>query len=321
MEIYNGIVEDPRSVEEKQQDWQHEEIASSAIPNWEEREPKKFPIFNQNGSSACVAFATAKILGIDEVVEGRDFIHLSPRDIYTMRQNKGGGMWLPNALDIAKNHGACTELKMPSEALHEVEMNNTSDRTEECVTEALNYRSKGYLELPKDIDSIASVIHQGKSVLLGFRFDYDEWTDFPTINPNSNNSCGHGVAAVDAVLKDGKKYIVIDDSWSPTYGIFGQRYISEEFLKEKCFYAGYTLNLIFETKHIFKTQMHFGDKNDEVKFLQDFLKTKGLFPVNRQSSGLFGAITKSAVKKFQSANGLKIDGWVGIKTLEVINKI
>ena len=240
---YNGALEDIRSEEEKLKDYKHEEIASASVPNWQEREPKKFPIFNQDGSSACVANAVAKILGIDEIYEGRSFIDLSRRDIYTRRTNEGGGMYLPEALKISKDHGATLENLVPSENKDETAMNDKTGINQDTDTIAANYKSKGYVELPIDMDTIASVILQGKAVLFGFRFDYDEWIDFPVVHADSQNVCGHGVAGVDAVLKNNIKYIVIDDSWGPGHAQFGQRYISEEFLKAKCFYAGYTINL------------------------------------------------------------------------------
>ena len=156
------------------------------------------------------------------------------------------------------------------------------------------------------MDAIADMTTKGKAVLLGVRFYRDEWTDFPTVKPNETGQMlGHGIAAVDNVLKNGKKYIVIDDSWGLAYAVQGQRYISEEFLKARCFYAGYTQNLILEEnttpkpKHTFTHWMHRGDKNADVVALQNILKYEGMFPINSTSTGLYGAVTQSGVKKFQ----------------------
>lgn len=331
-EKYTGIVEDPRSQEEKNKDFQHEELFSGAPePKWDEREPVKYPIFNQNGSSACVANAVAKILALDEIVEGRAFCDLSRRDIYVRRANKpGGGMWLPNALDIARKHGATLEELVPSEFKHEAEMNLWDGITEQTDKIAEKYKSNGYVELPIDIDKIAEITSQGKGVLLGFRFDYDEWTDMPKVNPESKKTCGHGVAAVDNVLKNGKKYIVIDDSWGPKKAKHGQRYISEEFLKARCFYAGYTLNLLEEEqttedakpRYTFKVQMKRGDKNKDVVALQNVLKYEGMFPKNVDSTGLYGSVTQRGVyafqKKYVGSNNKGVQ--VGPKTLQKLNE-
>ena len=305
---YNGIVEDPRTDDEKAKDYIHDELfMAPPAPVWEEREPRKFPIVDQDGSGSCVACGTAKVLGIDEVYEGRQFADLSRRDIYVRRANKTtAGMYLPNALEIATKHGATHEALVPSERRNEAEMNVWDDITADTDKLALTYRAKGYVQLPLDIDAIASITSQGKGVLLGARFDYNEWTDFPNVNPNSTRQCGHAIAIVDNILIKGKKYLVIDDSWGPGNAKYGQRFISEEFLKARCFYAGYTLNLTLEPqpeptkpKHTFKVWMKRGDKNAEVVALQDVLKYEGLFPANVDSTGLYGPVTQSAVKKFQ----------------------
>ena len=324
-ENYVGILEDVRSDEEKMKDFQYEEIASATIPNWEEREPKKFMIFNQDGSSACVANACAKLLGIDEIHEGREWVDLSRRDIYVRRTNNSGGMYLPEALKICKEHGATYESLVSSDNKGETAMNFKGDINDATDIIAKRYRSANYIELPIDIDIIASIILQGKGVLLGVRFDYNEWTDTPTVLAGSKNTCGHGIAGVDAVLKNGKKYIVIDDSWGPAHAKFGQRYLSEEFLKAKCFYAGYTINLILEPeviieKNHFTELMRFGYRGNQIKLLQAYLQKMGLFPNNVTCSGYFGAITKRAVIGFQKQFDLKPDGVVGKLTREVLNR-
>lgn len=79
MENYIGVIEDPRSEEEKKCDFKSEGLIPSAIPvEWKEKESfKSYLIKNQDGSSSCVAQATSKLLGIHEVVEGREYKNLS----------------------------------------------------------------------------------------------------------------------------------------------------------------------------------------------------------------------------------------------------
>lgn len=318
-EIYIGITEDPRSEADKAKDYQHDELVASApAPVWEKRNPRKYQIFNQDGSSACVANAIAKLLGIDEIVEGREWVDLSRRDIYTRRKNApGGGMWFQDALEIATKHGACLEKDVPSEFKGESQMNLKDGITPETDAVAIKYRSKGYVSLPIDMDAIASITSQGKAVVLGFDFDYSEWTSVPTVDPNSKRACRHGVACVDNVvgfsgaevkLVDGKKYLVIDDSWGPKQAKHGQRWISEEFLKFHCFYAGYTLNLILgeptpptdpKPHYTFKTWLKRGNRNADVVALQNILKYEGMFPKNVDSTGYYGAVTQKGVKAFQ----------------------
>lgn len=323
---YIGIVEDPRTKEEKDQDFIHEELyMAPPEAKWEEREPKKYPIRNQDGSSACVSFAVAKILAIDEVYEGRPYVELSPRSIYVRRSNKDtGGMWLPEALDIARKHGATLESLVPSDDKGETAMNSWDGMTPETDAIGLKYKTAGRVDLPIDIEAIASITSMGKGVLLGHRFDYDEWTNKPTVNPNSKMSCGHGVAGVDNILKNGEKLIIIDDSWGPLKAKFGQREITQDWLKKRCFYAGYTRNFIYDSTkeskkpiHTFTKYMKRGDKNNDISKLQDILKYEGLFPMDTDSTGLYGPATQRGVRLFQLKYKIKTNNGVQVGPLTI----
>lgn len=57
----------------------------------------------------------------------------------------------------------------------------------------------------------------------------------------------------------------------------------------------------------------YGSNSEEVKQIQTKLKRWGYY--NGQIDGIFGSKTLSAVKWFQSANGLQVDGIAGPKTL------
>ena len=58
----------------------------------------------------------------------------------------------------------------------------------------------------------------------------------------------------------------------------------------------------------------YGSRGDEVITIQTKLKRWGYYYGN--IDGIYGSKTLAAVKKFQSANGLKVDGIAGPKTLE-----
>jgi len=62
-----------------------------------------------------------------------------------------------------------------------------------------------------------------------------------------------------------------------------------------------------------------GDKGDEVKKLQAFLNWYGSYGL--AEDGIFGSGTESAVKKFQSANGLTADGCFGTASLNKAKEI
>lgn len=62
-----------------------------------------------------------------------------------------------------------------------------------------------------------------------------------------------------------------------------------------------------------------GDNGAQVMHLQERLKAARYF--QQQPTGYFGAVTETAVIRFQQANGLKADGVVGAKTLAVLASI
>ena len=62
-----------------------------------------------------------------------------------------------------------------------------------------------------------------------------------------------------------------------------------------------------------------GDKGEEVRRLQIKLANAGFY--NEEITGNFGPITKSAVLRFQKANGLEPVGQFGPKTRAALNKI
>jgi len=313
---YNGIVEDPRSLFAKGQDYKTSDLAMGDIKlDWKEYNEEDFKpliIQNQDGSSSCVAQAVSKILAMHEIKEGKDYTRLCPKFIYTRRENyPDGGMWLPNALDIAVKHGSCPEAFMPCDNKGESFMNDKAE-LKACVEQASKFKGKAYFQIVGGIDEIAKVIEQGYGVLLGARFDYDEWTDVPTLHADSKREVGHGIAGTRYCLYKGEKAIMIEDSWGPTYGKGGVRILTESFIKNRVFYAGYITSLE-DVKFIFTKTLKMGSKGLDVKMLQTKL--------NLTVDGIFGLKTKTAVKHFQGLHNLVPDGIVGKKTNAELNKL
>jgi len=314
---YIGVLEDPRSEEEKEKDYSYLDLAQGEVKlDWKEyneKHLKTYIIQNQDGSSSCVAQATAKILAIHEVKEGRTYKQLCPKFIYLERLNyPDGGMWFNNALEIACKWGSCEEHLMPCDSKGESFMNEKT-KTADQLENAQNYRAKAYFNIPIDIDKIAEVLEQGYGVLMGFRFDRDEWIDVPVVNKNSKKALHHGVAIVDYCLYKGQKALILEDSWGPKYGKGGRRIITEDFLMEKgrVSFAGYITSLD-EVKYKFSQTLKLGSRGIDVKMLQKKLLIK--------VDGKFGKETKLAVIAFQISKGLKGDGIVGPLTNNKLNK-
>jgi len=62
-----------------------------------------------------------------------------------------------------------------------------------------------------------------------------------------------------------------------------------------------------------------GSTGYNVRTIQTQLRNRGYFPKNISSTGYYGSITKTAVMRFQRANGLRADGIAGPATLRAMD--
>jgi len=337
----SGAQLDTRSKVEKSKDYKFEEIVAFANPvQWVEKTPdqwRKFPIFNQNGSGSCVAQTQAKEMGIMRYLKDGNYVHFSAADIYQKRFGKPvAGMGAIEARNIAKN-GVTLEILAPSQALSDSEMDSLV--IEDYKHEVGNVFSvTNYIELPiGNIEILASFIQTtGKGAMVWFFFEYKEWTDHPYVYNKDlmvtdPGICRHSVTAVDFCLVNGKKSIIIEDSWGPNYGLNGQRVIDEEFFKTRNFYAGYLMNFKFDEQivkphYIFLKDLELGMLGADVTMLQTCLQYEKLFPTNVKPTQYFGSITRKAVQDFQTKYSIAFDGMlgygrVGPKTRAKLNEI
>ena len=80
--------------------------------------------------------------------------------------------------------------------------------------------------------------------------------------------------------------------------------------------AGLALTLMMATASAASETLRFGDRGPEVRSLQQALNSLG-YSVG-SVDGKYGALTESAVRRFQRANGLYVDGVAGVKTRAAI---
>jgi len=344
MQFQSGAVIDTRPADERAKDWHQSEVVSAINPvEWREKpkgEWRSFPIFNQNGSGSCVAQTLAKLLGVMYWLKEKEYVHFSATHIYQQRANKpAAGMGGVDAFSIATK-GITLESLVPSQSMTDAQMDTIAiPEYKKKVGEV--FKVPNYLQLAtKNIDTVASTIQTtGKAVMVWFYFNGSEWVDVPTIKDSTldlyaQSTLRHSVTAVDFTLYEGKKCLIIEDSWGPNYGLGGQRIITEDFFKERNWFAAYPINFIFEDTHEvieslkvnFAYDMQYGMTSNDVAKLQAVLKVKGLFPINAQCTGYYGAITKKAVQAFQDQYRIATQndpgyGRVGPRTRAVLNSL
>ena len=342
-ELKDGALIDIRTDEEKAKDIQFQEIVASANPVvWIEKIStswRKFPIFNQDSSGSCVAQTLAKLIGVLYYIKNGIYIHFSATHIYQRRSNKpAGGMSGTEAFDIAQG-GVTLEALVPSQDMNDSQMDGIKiEPYKEDVGKI--FKIGKYIVGPvKDIETIASIIQTtGKAVMVWYYFNYPEWTDVPTVLGSVDlylpATCRHSVTAVDFTLHQGKKCLIIEDSWGPNYGKGGQRIITEDFHKARNWFVAHTMNFSFDEvivkpEYQFTKTLKFGDASPDIIALQDILKFEGLFPTNIGSTGYYGAITATAVLAFQKKHKVAPDSEldplagksVGPKTITKLNEL
>lgn len=343
-----GALLDNRPQHEQDKDPKFEEIVGEAAPvNWVEKPEsswRKFPDFDQKQSSMCGAFSMAKLMGVYYWLKYGVFIEFSPEDIYQRRANRySGGMYIE---DLYKIIGEGVTLKQLTNA----KITNDTD-ADNCVIEPFKrdvgsvFAMGSKVVLPNDIETIASTIQKtGKAVHFLTYFTSDEWSKLIPMIADKNmrssdpKALRHYVTGVDYVLKDGKKYIVIEDS--APFGGLHRRLLSAEWIALRSIVVTYPMKFKFESgpaypvvdSFQFTRTMKFSPVfyvDADVRRLQDILKILGCMPANIESSGWYGGITCRAVMAFQRKYNVaseteiqSLGGEVfGPKSLAVINQL
>lgn len=332
--IPNGAAEDPRSPEEKDKDYPHDEMlgaASISQIDWKEKPESewiKLGKREQDGSSSCGGQAGAKALTFFTKEEMSAIL-------YVFRKNyPGEGMYLQDIGDILVKIGTGTETLNPSQNLSEAEMNALK------TIQGSKTKIDSYYFLPigqkLDMDLIAKASNKGHPIIILTSFKNSEWRGIPVINDSEEKLYGHFTTQTPGnyTLYNGEKSSIIDDStgnWS-TLNDKGQRILTETWLKARC---NGLMALVPKTENPkpvlekFTFPIEYGTKSEEVKTLQDILKLEGVMKQSVPSTGLYKEITRQAVLKFQVKHNIaspqelaKLNGKrVGNKTIAKLNEL
>lgn len=299
----------------------NEIVAKAAIPEWKTNKSlRSFPTRWQDGSFSCVAHTLCLEAGIEYQNKYGYFIEFSPAFNYFYRVNKTStnkeGMFIDNAYDISRDVGYIPYDLLPSDGWNEDQMNNVIIKPW-FLDIAKNFRigvdgKPAKINLPIDIDLIASVIQttkKGVSLLLSI--GSGEWLNQQEPKIKSNPIFKHEVLAIDFYLKNGEKYLRIQDSADRNTPF---KDISENYLKQRTILCEYGMTFRFE---ISPGKLSF---DGSIKTYQDILKAEGLFPKNISSSGFWGPITIQATKDFSNKYNLNLTKTDGFSS-ELIAKL
>jgi hypothetical protein len=307
-----GVTIDTRSPEEKSKDYLHEEATSPSPIYGTKPVESPYPLENQNQTSTCIAHGTTLSLGVATAGSGRGYTRLSKEFVYRLRSNyPQPGMWLQGAFEAERINGSCLYSTLPN---HQTEAEaNAVIITPQMLTEASIFKGQEYYQFddPTNIDSLAQASSQGYAVAIIIYASYREWAQkYPQILDNvlfATAPVRHCITILpnSAFVENGKKYVMIQDSaW---FGSIQLRYVSEDFIKARCYGAGYWKSVSMKKGagdrplHTFDVHqsLSIGMSGPEVKALQDILIYEGFLPSDL-NTGYFGGRTQAGVKAFQS---------------------
>ena len=258
-------------------------------------------IVNSVAVHNCVAQTYATELGIIFKEKYGVWIDFSSAFPYQARQNPNiSGCNSTDIYSIFPKIGNVFESFMPSQFMSDEQV--MAVKKEPYFNDLAKVYKIARISLPLDFETVASTIQAtGKGVMVWFKFHPKEWTNEPFISDKPYTS-GHSVTAVDFVLKKGKKYLVIQDSWGLKYADQGLRLISEEYFNARCFLASYLKVFEIQDNNTVPERPKF---DGSIISAQRCFKWDGLMAGNIPEIENWGPITRTACIAFQKRYGIE----------------
>lgn len=321
-EIYLGAIDNQEPVA-KQKNYKFNEVVTAVAPVvWLEKTSdqwRKMPVIrDQDGSGQCVCMTLATEMSIIFQEKYGVWVDFSSSFPYQQRtQPMISGCNSTDIYSIFPKIGNVFEKDMPSQNMSDAEAMLV--KKEKYFDDYAKVWSIKRIELPIDFETVASTIQAtGKGVMVWFKFHPSEWTDKPTIGTKPPIS-GHSVTAIDYFLQNGKKYLLIVDSWGKNYAIKGYRLISEEYFNARCFLASYLMTFQIQDNSIIPERPKF---DGSIVSAQKCFKWEGLFPKNVPEIENWGNITRTACIAFQKRYDIEpAEGNFGPLTKKQLKKL
>lgn len=322
-EQYNGILEDTRTEEEKAKDFNAKELLVSSSNLFREvnnlSEVKAGKVRNQNGSGSCVANAICKALEMAFKKINID-VQFSSVYHYQNRPNRPqAGMHPPTASEWVRVNGILLESAVPSMNMSDEVMDSIliSGRDKDKALEYFQNRLvEYYVDNTPSFEETAQYINQNGNAMILVRTTYQAWCkDKP--DAVRGEVVNHEICGVDAVNYKGEDVIFIDDSWgkwgSSEMGERGQRILNKQTLEAIATQVITWKIQNIDVKNLQLKACKYGDKNADVRNLQNYLKSTGDFSQTQASTGYYGDMTAKAVLSWQIKN--KVDDLVSLNAL------
>lgn len=353
-----GVNADPRTPAQKEFDYKHEEIFTSAVPSFlpnyaaASKYVGVFPTSDQLGTSSCVAHGKALVTSIFDWQQqgaGAAFRQLAPMFLYRNRVNYPSEGMIPSSADMQTIHtGLPPYADLPTPATEAqanalvIDASTTNAAKEFAAGKWVSFTD------PTDVDQMGYVSNQlGLAQNILIYATITEWSApvvevlVPGLSQDDPRAeVRHCVTILPQSAymgPDGKRYVVIQDS--ANFGGIYFRSVREDFLEQRVYQADYLIAMgtgphTTKPSHQWGIDLNVGASGPDVAMLQTALQYLGYLPnvVNGTPflpTGVYAGMTKNAVLKLQNEyaseilapSGLTVGtGYCGQSTRAWLNK-
>lgn len=290
---------------------------------------------DQGSSSSCGGQAFGYHMEVNTFNRDNKFVDLSARSLYSAVYMPGGGSRARDLINWLITSGICLEADVPSyfkgQPPTEAYMINRSDITQQALEIAKNYIGATYLTFDStNPEQVKQAIYQGNGAVIAVVGNNACWQTYNgeiQVPAQGTTNWGHFIFLTGWQLRKGKLYFEFVNSWGREWGDNGFGYLPADYLT-----AGFGYNewvviqkpLVDDFHYQFNTNLQYGQKNEDIKALQNILIKKGY---NTIATGYYGELTRKAVLKMQQ--DYKVDNpvvlwalqgkYVGVKTRKLLN--
>ena len=311
------------------------DIPSSLIPKEYKPDYSKVPVVNQRKQPACGSHAGSTLEGVLSLNKQENTISNSPRFLWKEIKDIDGnpieaGTDINSIFKVLKDKGVCDDSLAPNNTSLSLEDYCHLKTTTEMYESATGRKIQSYaITYSPTFEQIKESIYKTGAVLILYRCGKNmyipSWKakDILPLSPDKYPmDSGHFVVGIGY----DKDYIYFRNSWGNEWGLNGDGYFGEDYVK----YINAIGTAVDKDKidwsHTFTHIMTYGEKSNEVVYLQRYLKALGLF--NQEPTAYYGDITAKAVYDFQIGNKVapldELDALkgkrVGLKTIARLNQ-